>query len=240
MDSPVHTEVEPMNDDVITNIEKTPEAEDKKSLDVDNSNKKDTCKDKVDEPSLKTILRPPAPFSQRLKKKQGKEALEKMPVYAKFMKDLVSRNPIASTSLVEKKEKPGAFTIPCTTRSFKFSWALCDLGANINLMPLVPSFIFLVDFIILECKVDFQVPIILDRPFLTTGEELVDMKLEKMRFTLKNEQVIFNVCLWMQHPDDIRIVSVIDTIDGEVDAVIIPIEERLRLEALAAMIVNFE
>lgn len=43
---------------------------------------------------------------------------------------------IASRSLVEKKVDPGAFTIRCIIRSSKFSKALCDLGASINLMLL--------------------------------------------------------------------------------------------------------
>ena len=117
------------------------------------------------------IPRPPPPFPQRLVKKteDGKyrrfitmlkhlsinvplvEALEQMPGYAKFMKDLVTKkrlvtfedddrmkhcNAIATRSLIQKKEDPGAFAIPCTVGSLHFAKALCDLGASINLMPL--------------------------------------------------------------------------------------------------------
>ena len=79
------------------------------------------------------------------------EALEQMPGYAKFMKDLVTKKrsvtfedddrlqqctAIATRSLVQKKEDPGPFTIPCTVESLHFAKALCDLGASINLMPL--------------------------------------------------------------------------------------------------------
>ena len=80
------------------------------------------------------------------------EALEQMPGYAKFMKDLVTKkrsvtfeddddslqhcSAIATRSLVQKKEDPGAFTIPCTVGSLHFAKALCDLRASINLMPL--------------------------------------------------------------------------------------------------------
>ena len=79
------------------------------------------------------------------------EALEQMPSYAKFMKDLVTKkrsvtfedddrihhcSSIATRSLVQKKEDPGAFTIPCTIGLLHFAKALCDLGASINLMPL--------------------------------------------------------------------------------------------------------
>ena len=39
----------------------------------------------------------------------------------------------------------------------------------------VESFIYPTDFVIFDCEVDFEVPIILGRPFLATGRELVDM-----------------------------------------------------------------
>ncbi|KAK4708643.1 hypothetical protein R3W88_029568 [Solanum pinnatisectum] len=121
--------------------------------------------------NLFPMPRPPPPFPQRLVKKneEGKyrrfitmlkqfsinvpliEALEQMPGYAKFMKDLVTKkrvfsfedddrlqhcSAIATRSLVQKKEDPGAFTIPCTIGLLHFAKALCDLGASINLMPL--------------------------------------------------------------------------------------------------------
>ncbi|KAK4737366.1 hypothetical protein R3W88_001063 [Solanum pinnatisectum] len=74
-----------------------------------------------------------------------------MLAYAKFMKDLVTKkrvvsfenderlqhcSAIATRSLVQKKEDPGAFTIPYTIGMLHLAKALCDLGANINLMPL--------------------------------------------------------------------------------------------------------
>ena len=43
---------------------------------------------------------------------------------------------IATRSLVQNKEDPDAFTIPCTVGSLHFAKALCDLGASINLMTL--------------------------------------------------------------------------------------------------------
>ena len=61
------------------------------------------------------------------------EALEQMPGYAKFMKDLVTKKrsvtfedddrlqhctAIDTRSLVQKKKDPGAFTIPCKVGSY--------------------------------------------------------------------------------------------------------------------------
>ena len=116
------------------------------------------------------IHTPPPPFPQRLVKKteDGKyrcfitmlkqlsinvpliEALEQMPTYAKFMKDIVIKkilvsfevddrmqhcSAIATMSFVQKKEDLGDFTIPCTIGLLHFVKALCDIGANINLLP---------------------------------------------------------------------------------------------------------
>ena len=73
------------------------------------------------------------------------EALEQMTGYAKFMKYLVTKkrsvtfedddrlqhcSAIATRSLVQKKEDPGAFNIPCTVGSLHFAKALCDLGGK--------------------------------------------------------------------------------------------------------------
>ena len=49
------------------------------------------------------------------------------------------------------------------------------IGILHNVLVNVKSFIFLADFVILDCEVDFEVPIILGRPFLATDRALVDM-----------------------------------------------------------------
>ena len=126
-----------------------------------------------DVPQKVTLMpRPPPPFPQRLVKntEDGKyqrfitmlkqlsinvplvEALEQMPGYAKFTKDLVTKkrsvtfedddrmqhsSAIPTRSLVTKEEDLSAFTIPCTVGSLHFVKALCDLWARINLIPLL-------------------------------------------------------------------------------------------------------
>ena len=46
----------------------------------------------------------------------------------------------------------------------------------------VETFIFTADVVILDCEVNFEVPIILRRPYLATGRALVDMEKGKMKF----------------------------------------------------------
>ena len=43
---------------------------------------------------------------------------------------------IIQKNLPQKMQDPGSFTIPCTIGNYEFGKALCDSGANINLMPL--------------------------------------------------------------------------------------------------------
>lgn len=134
---------------------------------------KDNAGDDVVTPkTLKPIPWPLQPFPQRLKKKneEGKfqnfismlkklsinlpliDALEQIPKYMKFMKDLVTKKrtvshefahdlhycgAIATRSLVQKKEDPGAFIKSCTIEVFNFAKALCDLQATINLVHII-------------------------------------------------------------------------------------------------------
>ena len=68
------------------------------------------------------------------------------------------------------------------------------IGILHDVLVKVESFIFLDDFVILECEVNFEVPIILGRLFLATGRALVDMENGQMKFWLNNEEVTFNIC----------------------------------------------
>ena len=114
----------------------------------------------------------PVPYPQRLKKHKldkqftkfmdvfkklhinipSADALEQMPSYVKFMKDILSQkrrladfetvnlteecSAILQRKLPQKLKDPGSFTIPCTIGNAIFERVLCDLGASINLMPL--------------------------------------------------------------------------------------------------------
>lgn len=80
------------------------------------------------------------------------EALQKMPKYAKFLKDVISNkkkfesyemihlaencSALIQRKLPPKKKDPGSFTILCAIDGKHGITALCDLGASVNLMPL--------------------------------------------------------------------------------------------------------
>ncbi|XP_047257641.1 uncharacterized protein LOC107849172 [Capsicum annuum] len=174
------------------------------------------------------------------------EALEQIPGYAKFMKNLVTKkweasyelvdnihhcSAIYKQSLVQKMADPGAFTILCAIGSLNFPKALCDLGTSINLMPLVvykkicvgdptpmnirlviedrsvkwlvgilhdvlvkvADFILPANFVVLDCEMDFIVPIILGRPFLATGRVIVDIEINELKFKLNDKEARFTI-----------------------------------------------
>ncbi|XP_016549347.1 uncharacterized protein LOC107849233 [Capsicum annuum] len=74
----------------------------------------------------------------------------------------------------------------------------------------VANFIFPEDFVILGCEVDFEVPIILGKPFLETRRVLVDIEMNEMKFRLNDKEVSFDVCQSMKQPREMSVVSVID------------------------------
>ncbi|KAL4332766.1 hypothetical protein GQ457_07G014150 [Hibiscus cannabinus] len=126
---------------------------------------------KSDEVSKGKEIHLPPPFPQRLRKQKYEyqfkkfldilkqvhinlplvEAIEQMPNYAKFLKDIVSKRTrlsefetVAMTEgcmamlhnrLPPKLKDPGSFTIPCAIGNHYVGKALCDLGASINIMP---------------------------------------------------------------------------------------------------------
>ncbi|XP_070005314.1 uncharacterized protein [Nicotiana sylvestris] len=195
------------------------------------------------------------------------DALREMPGYAKMMKDLMSQkfdfqdlstvtltqtcSAIVTRPMAQKMSDLGSFTIPCTIGSYAFAKALCDLGASINLMPLVVytklgigrarttsmllqlanrtvkkptgifddvlvqvgKFVFPADFVIMDCQVDKEIPIILGRPFLATGRALIDCETGELKMRLNDEEVIFNVQQSMRRPSEYANCSLVEAVD---------------------------
>ncbi|KAL4362632.1 hypothetical protein GQ457_04G024140 [Hibiscus cannabinus] len=182
-------------------------------------------------------IRLPPPFPQRLRKQKNEykfkkyldilkqvhinlplvEAIEQMPNFAKFLKDIVC-----------KRKKVGK--------------ALCDLGANINLMlksvfqrlcigkekpttvtlhlangsyvqpegkiddilVKLDKFIFPIDFIVLDCETYKLAPIILGKPFLTMGRTLIDAERKQLTMRANDQQVTLNSFKTFKSVDDLE------------------------------------
>ncbi|XP_049345462.1 uncharacterized protein LOC125809981 [Solanum verrucosum] len=93
------------------------------------------------------------------------------------------------------------------------------IGILYDILVKGDRFIFLANFVILDCEIDAEVPIILGRPFLANGRALMDVESGELKFWVNEEEVTFNVCKSMKQPSDIRVVSTIDVIDEAVASV---------------------
>nr|XP_017250814.1 PREDICTED: uncharacterized protein LOC108221447 [Daucus carota subsp. sativus] len=135
---------------------------------------KENDEQKEDEIAPKVPVKPyvpPIPFPQRLHNKKLEkqyekflqtfrqlhinipfaDALAQMPLYAKFLKEMLSRkrkledvetitlnaecSAVIQKSIPQKLKDPGSFSLPCTIGKMENIKALCDLGASVSLMP---------------------------------------------------------------------------------------------------------
>ncbi|KAK9031869.1 hypothetical protein V6N11_056155 [Hibiscus sabdariffa] len=145
------------------------------------------------------------------------EALQQMPNYAKFLKDMESMKKkieefetVAATEtclalmhnkVPAKKEDLGSFTIECSIRHNYSTKALCDPdhsfvqleGKIEDILVRIDKFIFLAEFLILDCEADENAPIILGRPFLSTNRATIDFDKDEIVFKVDNDQVKMKV-----------------------------------------------
>ncbi|XP_070002434.1 uncharacterized protein [Nicotiana sylvestris] len=86
------------------------------------------------------------------------------------------------------------------------------LGIINDVLVRVGKFILPVDFVILDCEVDYEVPIILGRPFLVTGKTLVDVEAGELTFRVGDEKAVFHVCKSMKQPNSSEVCSFVDLV----------------------------
>ena len=197
-----------------------------------------------------------------------------MPLYEKFMKEILSRkikiveegignltatsSAVIQNSLPKKMQDPGSFTIPKKIEHDDMGKALCDSGASVNLMPLsvgkrlslgeliptamtlqmedrtlahlegilkdvlikVGKLIFPMDFIVIDIKEYKQLPLLLGRPFLATGEALIDVKKGELTLRVGDEVVHFNLNHSLKQPE-------LSNVDCEIVETKTPINSKL-------------
>ncbi|XP_070012309.1 uncharacterized protein [Nicotiana sylvestris] len=112
--------------------------------------------------------------------------------------------------------RPTSMRLKMADRSIKRPVGIVD-----DVLVKVEKFHLPTDFIILDCVVDKEIPIILERPFLATGRALMDSEWNEIKFRVNDEEVIFQA-------------SKVE------DAVEIKKEEQYLGEALVAIFVNFD
>ncbi|XP_009760190.1 uncharacterized protein [Nicotiana sylvestris] len=86
------------------------------------------------------------------------------------------------------------------------------LGVIGYVLVQVDKFILPTDFVILDYEVDYEVPIILGRPFLATGKALCDVEAGEFTFRVGDEQVLLHVCKSMHQPNSNEVCSLVDLV----------------------------
>ncbi|XP_070013129.1 uncharacterized protein [Nicotiana sylvestris] len=138
-----------------------------------------------DMPKAKAPMpRPPPSYPQRLAKQNNENQFKK---FIDMMKRLSINVP-----LVETMKRP--------------------LGIIDDVSVRVDKFILPADFVILDCEVDYEVPIILGRPFLTTGKTLVDVKADELTFRAHDKKVVFHVSKSMRQPNSNEVCSFVNLV----------------------------
>ncbi|KAI4315930.1 hypothetical protein L6164_023958 [Bauhinia variegata] len=207
--------------------------------------------------------KPPLPFPNRFRKQKLEkqfakflevfkklhinipfaEALEQMPSYVKFMKDILSRklqdyetialteecSAILQKKLPQKLEDPGSFTIPCVIGQEYFSKALCHLGASINLMLLSvykklnigeakPTTVSLqlADRSIKYPRGDPYHP---GKTILSNLESLIDVQKGNLTLRVQEEEVTFDILKALKYPADEEACFRVDLIEQYVQEV---------------------
>ncbi|GKF25734.1 reverse transcriptase domain-containing protein, partial [Tanacetum coccineum] len=82
------------------------------------------------------------------------------------------------------------------------------MGVAENMLVQVGTFMFLVDFVILQMEEDDRVPLILGRPFLYTADAIIRVKNKELNLGIRKDRATFLIDKAMQHShlnDDTRL-----------------------------------
>ncbi|XP_070032727.1 uncharacterized protein [Nicotiana tomentosiformis] len=77
----------------------------------------------------------------------------------------------------------------------------------------VGKFVFPENFVILDCRVDEEISIILGRPFLATRRALTDFETGELKMRLNDEKLTFNGQKSMRQPSEFANCSLIEVVD---------------------------
>ncbi|XP_019228281.1 PREDICTED: uncharacterized protein LOC109209462 [Nicotiana attenuata] len=112
------------------------------------------------------------------------------------------------TKLGIGRARPTSMLLQLADRTVKRPTGILD-----DVLVQVGKFVFPSDFVILDCQVDEEIPIVLGRPFLATGRALIDCETGELKMRLNNEEIIFNVQQSMRRPSEFANCSLVEAVD---------------------------
>ncbi|XP_062088827.1 uncharacterized protein LOC133795393 [Humulus lupulus] len=176
------------------------------------------------------------------------EALEQMPSYVKFMKDILSKKrkmeDYETVALIEECSAILQRKLPLSCKILEVSKSHAQLLANRSLahprgiiedvLVKVDKFIFPADFIVLDMEEDANVPIILGQHFLATGQDLIDVQKGELKLRVEGDEVVFSVFKAMTYPMACDSCYSVDVIDKAI------LERMVSSDALEAVLTGGE
>ncbi|XP_070022977.1 uncharacterized protein [Nicotiana sylvestris] len=117
--------------------------------------------------------------------------------------------------------RPPSMRLQMAERSIKTPAEIVD-----DVLVKVGEFHLPADFVIFDCAVDKEIPILLRIPFLATGRALMNSERNEIKFRVNDEKDTFQASKGMKLPHKYESISVIDVIDEVEDAVEMKMEEQ--------------
>ncbi|XP_070041468.1 uncharacterized protein [Nicotiana tomentosiformis] len=112
------------------------------------------------------------------------------------------------------------------------------LGVIEDVLVHVDKFILPANFVILYCEVDYEVPIILGRPFISIGKALYDVEVRELTFRVGDEKVVFHVCKSKRQPNSNEVCSFVDLVT---DVIVDDTSATINVgDMLEAVFLNFD
>ncbi|XP_016546261.1 uncharacterized protein LOC107846368 [Capsicum annuum] len=74
----------------------------------------------------------------------------------------------------------------------------------------VGKFIHLMDFVVRDCEMDQEVPIILGQPFLDTRRTVFDLEMGEIKFKVHEDEDYHNVCKTRKQPVKLQVIYLVD------------------------------
>ena len=109
--------------------------------------------------------------------------------------------------------RPTTVTLQLADRSLKHPKGVIE-----DILVKVDKFIFPENFIVLDMEEDKEIPIILGRPFLTTGRAMIDVQRGELKLRVQDDEVKFNVFEAMRHPAGSDTCFMIETVEAIVSS----------------------
>ncbi|XP_050877517.1 uncharacterized protein LOC127081288 [Lathyrus oleraceus] len=121
----------------------------------------------------------------------------------------VSLMPLSTCKKLNLGElRPTKMSLQLVDRSVKFPISMLE-----NVLVRIGQFYIPTDFVIMDIKEDFNIPIILGRPFLSTVITIIDDKKGRLTFEVGEEKVEFLLAKFLQEPAIDKSCCLLDFID---------------------------